>query len=269
MAIRIAHSAQGLVAAIALASAGMSATPGLAQDASPPAAAEPDNGTDPTRIRTQAKVSWEHIGVTEDISTDRVEFSYGFPLGPHTGITFYAPLAAADFGLASPDDLDYGDVSVELTHVKLGGGGKYGLVYKGELILDTAARPELGDGQTVLKATFIYARFLPDRSIFAPSFVQSWGFDPASGQDRVNNMVVDFYYVPHLSNPNVFVTVDPALIFDWEKNTTSASIGVQFGHAVGHAFGGTAQVYIKPTVYMGNDRPADWGVEVGYKLIGF
>jgi hypothetical protein len=44
---------------------------------------------------------------------------------------------------------------------------------------------------------------------------------------------------------------------------------VTVGRSLGPALGGNSQVFIKPTVFAGGDRPGKWGVEVGYKVIGF
>ena len=42
-----------------------------------------------------------------------------------------------------------------------------------------------------------------------------------------------------------------------------------YGRVVGPAFGGTGIVTIKPQVFAGDGRPGDWGLEVGYKVLGF
>ena len=35
------------------------------------------------------------------------------------------------------------------------------------------------------------------------------------------------------------------------------------------AVGGNAIAFVKPTVFAGGDRPGSWGIEVGYKVLGF
>lgn len=111
--------------------------------------------------------------------------------------------------------------------------------------------------------------FLTGGHIFAPAAVQTKSLGGNSARAKVNNTVFDFYYVPRLSDPKTFVTVDPALSFDWEREKTFASLAVTLGRAIGPAFGGNAQVFIKPSVFGGGERPANRGVEVGYKVIGF
>lgn len=230
-----------------------------------PNAHEVDNGTDPTRVSRTLWGSYEFRDLGSGADINRFEFTGVQPLGAHASIRLTLPIESNNS--LGDSDYDLGDVEVQLTKVVLA-SRTHAYVYKGEFTFDTAGRSELGGGQTVFEGTFIYARFLKS-GIFAPSFAQSWGFDEEAGRQRINNLVVDFYYVPKLANPNWLMTVDPALLFDWERGEQSTSLGVQVGHAAGKLWGGHGQLYVKPTAFVGGHRTADWSVEVGYKLIGF
>ncbi|AWI79152.1 hypothetical protein CEW87_07105 [Parazoarcus communis] len=93
--------------------------------------------------------------------------------------------------------------------------------------------------------------------------------DNPGNRARINNTTFDLYYVPKLANPKYYVTYDPALVHDWENEKSYASLTITFGRMLGKAFGGDSQVYIKPQVLGGKDRPIDFTVQVGYKVIGF
>ena len=54
-----------------------------------------------------------------------------------------------------------------------------------------------------------------------------------------------------------------------EDRYVAGDPGVTAGRVVGKAFGGVAQVYAKPTVMFGNERPGDWSLEIGFKVLGF
>ena len=41
------------------------------------------------------------------------------------------------------------------------------------------------------------------------------------------------------------------------------------GRMVGKALGGNAIVFVNPSVLAGGDRPGSWGLELGYKVLGF
>lgn len=228
---------------------------------------EVNNGTDPTRLTTTAVIAYEYNDLIPGMSRHAPRFDLTLPFGEgdHSSVRFRVPAISND--VAGNNGFGLGDISVTGTHV-FGLTPRRGLVVQGELIFDTASRPELGTGRHVFKGTFIYARFLQG-GIFAPAIVQSVDVGGDDARSHVNMTTFDFYYVPKLANPKMFVTIDPALNFDWENDKQFASLAVTVGTAVGRAFGGLSQVYVKPTVLAGSDRPGDWSIEVGFKILGF
>ena len=80
---------------------------------------------------------------------------------------------------------------------------------------------------------------------------------------------MDFYYVPKLKDSRNLLTFDPSINQDWENDKTYLGLAVTYGRVLGPAFGGTGIVTIKPSVFAGDDRFGDWGLEVGYKVLGF
>jgi hypothetical protein len=238
-----------------------------AQDAPAPAPASADNGTDPTKFITIAEGKYEYLDLQGGFGSSTLRLSYTQPFGgDRYNIRARLPVASVDvFG---DDDYDIGDFSVEVAHV-FGLNQRGAWVAKGEMVFDTAARPELGTGQNVLKGTLIYAKFLKGGSIFAPAVVQSnslWGEDDRAD---VNLTTFDFYYVPKLSDPRNLITYDPSLNFDWENNKEFAGLAITFGRVLGPQFGGKGILFVKPSVFAGSERPGDWGMEVGYKVIAF
>ena len=229
--------------------------------------AEPNNGTDPTRLTTSATLAYEYNDLAPDFSRQALRFDLILPFGQKSDYIVRLRVPVASVDVAGDDDFDLGDVQLQLTHV-FGLTRKRGLVAQGELVFDTAQRPELGTGRNVFKGTFIYARFLP-KGIFAPAVVHSLDLGGDADRAEVNSTTFDFYYVPKLSDPRTFVTLDPALTVDWENDKEFASFAATVGRSVGPAFGGVAQVFVKPSLFAGGDRPGDWAVEVGFKVLGF
>jgi len=122
----------------------------------------------------------------------------------------------------------------------------------------------------VLELSGYYAKFLKDGSIIAPALVQTIGLgDEDPGRSKVNTTTFDFYYVPKMPTDKIFITFDPALSYDWERDKGFASLASTFGFPMGKTFGGDSQIFIKPQILAGADRPADWSLQVGYKVIGF
>jgi len=232
------------------------------------AAKEPDNGTDPSRFSTAAAIQYEHIDLLHGFNSDTLNFTYWQPFGEKKNFNLRARLPVVRVDVLGNDNYDVGDFSLKLNHVYTL-TRQYAIVLAGEMTFDTAQRAELGTGKNVFKGSFIYAKFLANGAIFAPAVVQSnsvWG---DNARADVNNTVFDFYYVPKLRDPKNFITVDPALSFDWQADKKFASLAVTMGRSIGPAFGGNSQVFIKPTLFAGGERPGNWGVELGYKVIGF
>ncbi|QRZ12868.1 hypothetical protein JWJ88_09725 [Paracoccus methylovorus] len=236
----------------------MLAAPAIAQSQ------ESDNGTDPTKLRRTFWTSYEHMDLSSDASRGTFKLMYEAPISPKTSLRLTLPVVGFDApGIESGSDV--GDIALRATHL-LSVTRERGIVLQGELIGDTAGRAELGYGATVVKATAIYAKFLEGGRIFAPaiSHTQSIG-----GDRQTRETTIDFYYVPKLPDPAWYMTVDPAIISDWENDRVYSSVAVTAGRAVGKVGGGVAQVYLKPGIFIGNDRPADWSFEVGFRVIGF
>jgi hypothetical protein len=230
---------------------------------------EPDNGTNPAKLRRSAAVLFEHLDLRGDASRGTLKLQYEQPIGAKTSVRLQVPAVRDTQGDQSiKDEFRRGDIALRLNYIH-DVNRERGIVFQGELTTDTASSPELGNGKTVFKGTFIYAMFLPGGDIFGPSFGQSNSIGGDPTRPKINNLVVDFYYVPKLSDRRYFVTLDPAVTLDWENSTQFASFAVTLGRVLGPAFGGTSQVYVKPSGYMGGYRTADWAIEVGLKVIGF
>lgn len=227
-----------------------------------------DNGTDPSKLNTIAEAKYEYLDLQGGFSSGTLRLSYTTPLdeAQRYALRIRVPVTYVD--ALGDNSYDLGDASLEVSHV-FGLTKQHAFVAKGELIFDTAGRSELGTGQNVFKGTFIYAKFLQSGSIFAPALVQSnslWGDDARS---KVNVTTFDFYYVPKLKDPRNLITYDPSLTFDWENDKQFAGLAITFGRVIGPQFGGNGIVFVKPSLFAGADRPGSWGVEVGYKVIGF
>lgn len=234
--------------------------------AAPSAAAE--NGTDPTVFLRVAEAKYEYLDLSQGVTSGTLRLTWTQPIDAAKKWAVIARVPVAKVDAGGNDSFDLGDASLKLSHV-FGLTKTHAWVAQGEVVFDTAARPELGTGKHVFKGTLIYARFLQDGAIFAPAWVQS---NSLGGDDRrapVNGTTLDFYYVPKMADPRNLVTYDPALNFDWQANKEFLSFSITAGRVLGKAFGGNSIAFVKPTVFAGGDRPGSWGIEVGWKALGF
>lgn len=227
-----------------------------------------DNGTDPSKLTTTAEGKYEYFNLNGGSSSGTLRLSYTQPFGEKKDYSWRLRVPVGYVDAFGDDSHDFGDISLQVQHV-FGLTRKQAFVIQGEAIFDTAARDELGTGKNVFKGTLIYARFLEGGAIFAPAIVQSNSLGGQSSRADVNTTTFDFYYVPKLADPRNLITADPALNFDWESDKTYASVAVTFGRVLGPALGGKAIAFVKPTVFAGGQAPGSWGIELGYKIIGF
>lgn len=225
-----------------------------------------NNGTNPTLLTTSVAAQYKHTEFLSDVSTGLFELTYSLPFGEGKRMSLAAKLPYAS-GVID-DDFDFGDASLTFTHVA-SLNQQRGIAYSAEVIFDTAERPELGTGQTVLKFSAFYAKFLQNGAIFAPAIVQQNNLSSSGSRARINNTTLDFYYVPKLANDKYFLTYDPAITSDWENSKTYLSLTVTVGRMTGKAFGGDSLIFIRPQILGGGERPVDWSMQVGYKVLGF
>lgn len=230
-------------------------------------AAEVNNGTNPTQLSTKAGIQYQYSAIDSDLWIGTWEAYVGVPIGAKKNMAI--DLKVTYLNGPFEKGYDFGDLSLKFTHV-LDVNKSRGIAYTAELFFDTANRSDLGNGQTVLEMSAFYAKFLDGGSIIAPAWVQTVGLEgKGTNGTRINTSTIDFYYVPKLPNPKIFMTFDPAVSYDWETDEGFASLQVTLGLLTGKAFGGDSQVFIKPGIYAGTNRPLDYSVQIGYKVLSF
>jgi len=227
-----------------------------------------ENGTDPTKLLTTAEAKYEYLDLENGIGSGSLRLSFTQPLGEKQDYSLRLRVPINQVDIPGSGSHDLGDASLQLAHV-FGLTRKHAFVLQAEAIFDTAARPELGTGKNALKGTLIYAKFLTGGNIFAPALVQTNSLGGQDSRADINTTTLDFYYVPKLADSRNLVTFDPALNFDWETDREYLSLAVTMGRVLGPQLGGTGVAFVKPSLYAGGQRPATWGIELGYKVIGF
>lgn len=279
--ISLRGTLRGVPGALVLSLTAMAA-PAFAQDD----LAEINNGTNPTLLTTQAGVQYQYNEINSDLNTGLFEAFYTQPFGaggkrafritvPGSDSPFNArPRLGGAADAAATDDrvgdeFVLGDISVTYIDVFYL-TERNGSAFTFELFLNTANGDFAGYGQYAGETSVFYAWFLNNGAIFAPAWVQTFGLEGGNDQGvDVNVSTFDFYYVPKLKNPKYYMTFDPAIIHDWETDDTFGSLQITFGMLTGRAFGGDGQIYVKPGVFFGGDAPAEWAIQIGYKVLNF
>lgn len=139
-----------------------------------------------------------------------------------------------------------------------------------EVFLNTASKDVLGSGTTSLGPQVFYVKFL-ERGLFAPGLQYKKSIDEDTGRPDTDQILIDLNYLLMARDSQSWFFTDPQLVFDQETNQEFAIIDFEFGFMMskwfddmqGHSF------YIRPSVGAGTNRPTDFSVEVGYKIVGW
>ncbi|WP_380057610.1 hypothetical protein ACFE33_04735 [Falsihalocynthiibacter sp. SS001] len=239
--------------------------------------ADINNGTNPTLLTTQFGMQYQYNEINSSLNTGLFEAFYTQPFGSTGRRAFRVTVPGSDspfnanpiYGGTPGVEFTLGDISmtyIDVFHLS----EESGAAFTFELFMDTAQTDAAGYGQLAGETSLFHAWFLDNGSIFAPAWVQTFGLEGGNAQGvNVNTTTVDFYYVPKLKDPRYYMTFDPAIIHDWETDDTFGSLQVTLGMMTGKAFGGDGQFFIKPGLLFGGDRPAEWSLQAGYKVLNF
>jgi len=233
-----------------------------------PAGGGDKSGTDPTLFLRTASFTNEFQGLKNDNYANVTSFKYIEPFADgKMNLRLTVPLVATD--RAGDGDFGLGDIG--LRYNWLAQADKKGAWLLGtELFADSATKDVLGRGKWIVAPIVTKAFFLTKDLIFAPTYQHNISFAGDSDRKRVNESVLDFYFVMTAEDKRSWFIADPTVVVDWENETNiPATLEVEYGRVVGSLFGGAASLYVRPGVGIGQDRPYDWNIEIGLKVIGF
>ena len=181
---------------------------------------------------------------------------------------------SADFnndGIDDADESGFGDTYMRfLTILNMNNEKKTAWAGGLEVFLDTASEDVLGSGTTSLGPQIFYVKFLPS-GLFAPGLQYKFSVDEEAGRSETDQILIDLNYLRMAADKTSWFFTDPQIIIDNETNVEFAIVDFEFGWMMskwkpdlaGHSF------YIRPSIGVGTDRPADGSIEFGYKIVGF
>ena len=237
------------------------------------------SGTNPINfqddIRIYSEYSWINTEGEGNQSVTTLEFRTPFAGGKWAFRMrqdySYVALDANDDGIDEINETGIGDFDMRFLTVPYL-KGKNAFAYALEIFLDTANDPALGAGTTSLGPQAFYARFFTkgfgpyQGGFFAPGVQWKQSVHEQTGRSKTQQILVDLnLFIMGKSKKHWFFT-DPQIIRDTENNTEFAIIDIEFGKML--KWKGQS-VYVRPAFGVGTHRPVDWGIELGYKIVGF
>jgi hypothetical protein len=226
------------------------------------------SGTDPTLFLPQLRLVNEYVDLRNGRYSDIASLSYVHPFADgRMNVRTKLPFVSSDVGGSSQFNL--GDISARYNWLATI-NQDYGLLLGAELVADSAQEDVLGRGQWSIQPLVTYAMFLGKNAIFAPTYQHNKSFAEQSSRTEINESVVDLYLVFTSTDKERWVTIDPAIVLDWENNqSVPISIETQVGSKIATIHGAALNIYVAPGVGVGSDRPYDYNLEAGFTLIGF
>ena len=173
----------------------------------------------------------------------------------------------ADFNNDGIDDVDHsGFGDTDLRFMTIPYLKKFGFAWGVEFFLDTASHESLGTGANSIAPFVGLAFFNPfgPGSLFVPLYQHKISVNENTGRDRVHQGILDLFMVKTFQANKYWGYIDPQVILDYENNKEFMLLEIQLGMMTGPK---GQSVWIMPSIGVGNDRPYDFSLEVGYKIV--
>ena len=260
----------------------------IAQEVDAEAAAKDTSdksGTNPINFQRDVRIYNEYLWLNtagdgnQNVTT--LEFRSPFAGGKwqfRTRIPYSALTADVNGdGMDDIDDSGLGDINFRLLTVPYFKGAN-AVAVAVEVFANTASEDSLGAGTTSLAPIVFFGHFFrggfgpwQKGGLFAPGLQYKFSVDEDEGRGDTEQIILDINYLLQAKDGQSWLFAEPQIVFDQETDADFAIMDIEFGWMMtkwkpnlkGHSF------YIRPTFTIGADRPTDYGIELGYKLVGW
>jgi hypothetical protein len=243
------------------------------------------SGTNPINFQRDARIYNEYLWLNTagDGNQNLTTFEFRTPFAdgkwqfrtriPHNAVT-------ADVNGDGMDDIDdsgLGDINFRLLTVPYIKGAN-AMAAALEVFVDTASEDSLGAGTTSLAPIVFYGHFFrggfgpwQKGGLFAPGLQYKFSVDEDDGRDKTEQWIIDINFLLQAEDGQSWLFAEPQIVFDQEANADFVIMDFEFGWMMtkwkpdmkGQSF------YVRPTFTVGTDRPTDYGMEIGYKWVGW
>ena len=266
---------------------GLASTGAQAQEDAQTAMKKDNTGTNPVNfqrdIRLYNEFSWLNTEGDSTQNLTTLEFRTPFLDGKWQW-RVRAPFKSLqvdvnDDGIDEIDESGFGDLDMRFITVPILDVANMRAVAIGlELFLDTASEDVLGSGTTslgpqVFLVKFFKGGFGPYKGggLFAPGFQYKFSIDEEEGRSDTEQFLIDLNFLMMGTSKMFWFFTDPQIVFDLETEEEFAIVDLEFGVMMAKWFNDLKghSAYIRPSFAVGADRPTDYSVEVGYKIVGW
>jgi hypothetical protein len=242
-------------------------------------------GTNPINFQRDLRIYNEYLWLNTEGDGNQnlttLEFRTPFAGGKwqfRTRIPYNAVTADVNGdGMDDTDDSGLGDINFRLMTVPYFEGAN-AIAVALEVFLDTASDDSLGAGTTSLAPVIFYGRFFrggfgpwQKGGLFAPGLQYKFSVDEDEGRDKTEQAIIDINFLLQAEDGQSWLFAEPQIVFDLENDAEFAIMDFEFGFMMTKWWPDLAgqSFYLRPTFTIGTDRPMDYGIELGYKIIGW
>jgi len=236
-------------------------------------------GTNPINFQRDFRIYNEHLWLDGNQNLATLEFRTPFAGGKwqfRMRVPFITSLRA-DVNGDGIDDSGLGDVNFRLLTVPYFKGAN-AFAFALEVFGNTASEDVLGAGSTSLAPVVFWGHFFRGGfgpwkrgGLFAPGLQYRFSVDEDEGRAETEQIILDINFLLQSVDQQTWLFAEPQIVFDRENDAEFAIMDIEFGWMMtkwwpdlkGQSF------YLRPTFTIGRDRPTDYGIEVGYKWVGW
>jgi hypothetical protein len=146
----------------------------------------------------------------------------------------------------------------------------WGLATGVEFFLPTATDDALGSGATTV-GPFVFLGFFNvfgKGSLFVPGYQHNFSVYEQSGRESVHSGLIDMFCVKTFAGGQAWGYLDPQIVLDYKNSKEYMLVEIQAGAMLDKLLGTTGHsAYIMPSFGAFEDRPYDFSLEAGYKII--
>ena len=171
-------------------------------------------------------------------------------------------------GIDDVDDSGFGDTDIRFMHVPY--MKKFAVATGVEFFLDTASDDPLGSGANTVGPFVFLGIFNPlgKGSILVPGYQHKISVEEDSGRSDVEQGLIDIFLVKTWGANQFWGFIDPQILLDYENNIEFMLLEFQVGMMTDKLFETKGHsAYIMPSFGVGTDRPYDFSLEAGYKVV--
>jgi hypothetical protein len=136
-----------------------------------------------------------------------------------------------------------------------------------EVFLNTASEDALGANAISLGPQVFGVFFKPFGGYFdliAPAYQHKFSVYEESGASKVHQGLIDLFMLKTSKDKRKWALVNPQAVMDFENSREFGLLEAEVGTMIGTK-GHSA--WLRPSAGIGNDRPYDISLEVGYKIV--